>query len=49
MGDQVGPGRKAGQGQPTVIIYMNFVELGSSVFHFKLQEPLNSGFEEENV
>ena len=31
------PGRKIGQGQPRVIIYINFVELESPILHAKFQ------------
>ena len=39
---------KIGQGQPRVIIYLNFVELGSSMLHAKFQDNRTSGSEDED-
>ena len=38
---------KIGQGQPRVIIYMNFVELESPMLHAKFQDHRNSGSGED--
>ena len=40
--------RKIGQGQPRVIIYINFVELESPVLHAKFQDHKTSGSGEED-
>ena len=39
---------KIGQGQPWVIIYVNFVELESLMLHAKFQDHKASGSGEEN-
>ena len=40
--------RKIGQGQPRVIIYINFVELDSPMLHAKFQDHRTSGSGEED-
>ena len=40
--------RKIGQGQPMVIIYINFVELESPMLHAKFQDHRTSGSGEED-
>ena len=45
--DQIWPCRKIGQGQPRVIIYINFVELESPMQHTKFQDHRTSGSGEE--
>ena len=42
------PCRKIGQGQPRVIIYINFVELESPILHAKFQDHRTSGSGEED-
>ena len=42
-GDPIWPCRKIGQGQPRVIIYMNFVELESPMLHAEFQDHRTSG------
>ena len=42
------PCRKIGQGQPRVIIYINFVELESPMLHVKFQDHGSSGSGEED-
>ena len=44
--DPIGPCRKIGQGQPSDVIYINFVELESQMIHAKFQDHKTSGFEE---
>ena len=39
---------KIGQGQPRVIIYINFVELESSILHAKFQDHRTSGSGEKD-
>ena len=39
---------KIGQGQPRVIIYINFVELESPMLHAKFQDHRTSGSGEED-
>ena len=39
---------KIGQGQPRVIIYINFVELESQMLHAKFQDHRTSGYGEED-
>ena len=46
-GDQILPCRKIGQGQPRVIIYINFVELESPMLHTKFQDHRTSGSGED--
>ena len=41
--DRIKPSRKLGQGQPTVIIYIKFVELESPMIHAKFQDHRTSG------
>ena len=38
IGDQIGPCLKIDQGQPRVIIHINFVELESPMLHAKFQD-----------
>ena len=42
------PSFKIGQGQPTVFIYINFVELESPMLHPKFQDHRTSGSGEED-
>ena len=46
--NQIWPCRKIGQGQPRVIIYLNFVELESPMLHAKFQDHRTSGSGEED-
>ena len=48
IGDPIRPCRKIGQGQPRVIIYINFVELESLMLHAKFQDHKTSGSGEED-
>ena len=47
--DQIWPCRKVGQGQPRIIIYINFVELESPMLHAKFQDYRTSGSGEEDL
>ena len=47
-GDPILPFRIIGQGQPRVIIYINFVELESPMLHAKFQDHRTSGSGEED-
>ena len=47
-GDPICPGLKIGQGQPRVIIYINFVEIESTMIHAKFQDHRTSGSGEED-
>ena len=46
--DQIWTCRKIGQGQPRVIIYIDFVELESPMIHAKFQDHRTSGSGEED-
>ena len=46
--DQIWPCRKIGQGQPRVIIYINFIGLKSLLFFSKFQGNLIYGSGEDN-
>ena len=43
-----GPCREIGQGHPSVIIYINFVDLRTLILHAKFQNHRPSGSEEED-
>ena len=45
--DPIGPCCKIGQGQPRVVIYINFVELESPMIHAKFQDHKTSGSGED--
>ena len=47
MDNPIWPCRNIGQGQPRIIIYINFIELESLVLHAKFQDHRNSGSGEE--
>ena len=47
-GDPILPCHKIGQGQPKVIIYINFLELESPKIHAKFQDHTTSGSGEED-
>ena len=49
MGELSRPCRKLGQGQPRVMIYINFVELNFQILHTKFQNHRPSGSEEEDL
>ena len=47
IGDQILPCRKIGEGQPKVIIYINFAALESPMLHAKFQDNRTSGSGED--
>ena len=47
MGDLSYPCREIGQGHPSVMIYINFVDLRSLMLHTKFQNHRPSGSEED--
>ena len=47
ISDPIWPCCKIGQGQPRVIIYINFEALQSLMLHVKFQDHRTSGSEEE--
>ena len=49
MGDLSSPCREIGQGHPSVMIYINFVDLRSIMLHAKFQNHRSSGSEEEDI
>ena len=48
MGKLRSPCREIGQGHPSVMIYINFVDLCSLMLHAKFQNHRTSGSEEED-
>ena len=48
IGDPIWPCCKIGQGQPNVIIYINFAELEPPMLHAKFQDHRTSGSGEEH-
>ena len=48
MGDLSSPCREIGQGHPSVMIYINFVDLHSLMLHAKFQNHMPTGSEEED-
>ena len=48
MGDLSSPCREIGQGHPSVMIYINFVDLYSLMLHAKFQNHRPTGSEEED-
>ena len=47
-GDPIWPCHKIGQGQPRVIIYINFIELEPPMLHAKFQDNRTFGSGEED-
>ena len=48
QGQTTPPFKRTGQGQPGVIVYINFVELESLMQHAKFQDHRTSGSGEED-